>query len=496
MNGQTMHITEQHLHAVLTETFGIRDFRPSQKEIIGRVLEGGHSLVLMPTGMGKSLCYQLPALVMDGLTVVISPLISLMKDQVDSLKRLSVDAEYINSSLDRAERARRYRTIAGGGYRLLYVAPERFRNREFLEVISKRKISLLALDEAHCVSQWGNDFRPDYSRIGEFREVLGNPVTIALTATATREVQDDIIRKTGIAPSEMRIFNEGICRHNLSLETHHFIHDEEKFEAVHKLLGERKGAAIVYFNLIGSIERFAAWLEMKRVRFRVYHGKLNPEKRRTVQREFLDAPDALMLATNAFGMGIDRPDIRMIIHAEIPASIESYYQEIGRAGRDGLPSRCALMYCEDDLAVQIQFLEWKNPDAPFIRGAYRLMESLGDALNSHTYEDLQEKLVYKHRADHRLQTVLNLFDIFGVTAGSLDTLNLKLVSGLPGEIISEESITLKRERDRKRLIDMLQYAKTEACRRDYIHDYFGAGRRECGNCDNCNPGSPDGASGR
>ena len=474
--------SENEIHRVLRERFDIEDFRASQLEIIQHTLSGRHGLVLMPTGMGKSLCYQLPALLLPGLTLVLSPLISLMKDQTDKLVERGIDATFINSSLSKGQREERYRRLAAGDYTIVFVAPERFRKREFLDAVGSRAVSLLAVDEAHCVSQWGHDFRPDYSQIARFHEQTGRPTLLALTATATPSVQQDIIERSGLTPDTMRIFNEGVTRPNLSLAVEDVLDETEKFERIADLLESEPGTSIVYFNLIKSIDRFAEFVDRSghlKTKgggrpYRVYHGRLDPGERRRVQQEFIKSDRVRMLATNAFGMGIDRPDIRLIVHAEIPDSLEAYYQEIGRAGRDGLPSRCVLLYDQADLAVQMDFLQWKNPPADFIRKTYALLESLGESLPSYAYEDLQEKLVYKNKGDHRLQTVLGLFDHHGVTTGSAEVGGLQLVGELPEELVDPDYVAAKQQNDRQRLVDMVQYARADSGHRRIIHRYFGA----------------------
>ena len=344
--------------SVLKRRFGYESFRSTQQEIIERTLAGGNSLVIMPTGGGKSLCFQIPALVhaeefaklkvkdKPPLALVLSPLIALMKDQVDALQAKGIEATFVNSSLDRDERNRRYAQIANGQYALLYVTPERFRKEEFVAVLRKREIRLLAVDEAHCISEWGHDFRPDYTRVGEFRRELGNPTTIALTATATPDVQRDILKQLGIASfgnalEQCRLFHEGIRRPNLSLQVREVWGDDEKIENISEVVNRwSNSSGIVYYTLIRTLEEASDRLHKLGIEHVCYHGDLARNDRRRVQDGFMRKRCPLVLATNAFGMGIDKEDIRFVLHAEIPGSMESYYQEIGRAGRDGLPSEC------------------------------------------------------------------------------------------------------------------------------------------------------------
>lgn len=469
---------------ILKNFFGFDAFRGLQEEIIQRTLKNQHSLVIMPTGSGKSLTYQIPALNFDGLTVVISPLIALMKDQVDGLQKKSIDAAYINSSLNKEEREKRYKLVAEGHYRLLYVTPERFRKSEFVEILKKRTISLLAVDEAHCISEWGHDFRPDYTRLKEFRNLMSNPTTIALTATATPRVQDDIVIQLGLTRKEVKIFHEGIERENLFLECHEVWGEEEKLNHILEIIQQNPGNGIVYFVLIKDLNRMAELLRKKKVRYLKYHGDLGGEERKKIQDRFMGGENNLVLATNAFGMGIDKENIRYVTHAQIPSSLESYYQEIGRAGRDGRHSVCTLLYDEQDLNIQLQFIEWNNPSAGYYDRLYRLITDQSERVNAEGIEFVREQMTYKNRNDFRLETALGMLDRFGVTEGDLDSKNLTIISELSEELSSQESRDIKLKMEQKKLYQMVLYTKEETCRKAFIHRYFGLEYQEkCGVCD-------------
>lgn len=469
---------------ILKKYFGFDAFRGLQEEIIQRTLKNQHSLVIMPTGSGKSLTYQIPALNFDGLTVVISPLIALMKDQVDGLQKKSIDAAYINSSLNKEEREKRYKLVAEGHYRLLYVTPERFRKSEFVEILKKRTISLLAVDEAHCISEWGHDFRPDYTRLKEFRDLMSNPTTIALTATATPRVQDDIVIQLGLTPKEVKIFHEGIERENLFLECHEVWGEEEKLNHILEIIQQNPGNGILYFVLIKDLNRMAELLSKKKVRYLKYHGDLGGEERKKIQDRFMGGENNLVLATNAFGLGIDKVNIRYVTHAQIPSSLESYYQEIGRAGRDGRHSVCTLLYDEQDLNIQLQFIEWNNPAAGYYDRLYRLISDQSERVNAEGIDFVREQMTYKNRNDFRLETALGMLDRFGVTEGDLDSKNLTIISELPEELSSQENRDIKLKIEQEKLYQMVLYTKEETCRKAFIHRYFGLEYHEkCGVCD-------------
>lgn len=467
---------------VLNQTFGHTGFRGRQADVIDRVLGGGHTLVLAPTGSGKSLCYQVPALCLPGVTLVLSPLIALMKDQVDALTRRGVAATFINSSLSREQRESRYGDLARGEFKVVYVTPERFRKAEFCDAMGAVEVSLLAVDEAHCVSQWGHDFRPDYSRLAQIRERLGQPTTIALTATATAEVQADIVAQLGIAPSDIQTFHEGIDRPNLTLNVEEPYDMEAKLAAVQRLAGP---GSIVYFTLIKTLRAFSEPLRDAGFAHLNYHGDLDRHQRRGVQEDFLgngmagDAP--VVLATNAFGMGIDKADIRAVVHAELPGSLESYYQEIGRAGRDGKPGTCTLLYDQRDLATQMEFLRWANPDADFYVRVKNLIESDHEKIHAEGLEYLRRKLLHRQwKHDRRLDTALAMLERHGVLSPDSawreeDHPRLELVGELPDALLDPEVLAQKLRRGQEKLLALVNFAKLESSaeRKAFLNDYFG-----------------------
>ena len=361
----------------LKEHFGYDNFRTGQREVVEKLLSGDNLLGAFPTAFGKSICYQLPGLMLPGLTVIISPLISLMKDQVDTLQGRGIDsAGLLNSSLTPEERSQELKRLADGEIKLLYVSPERFRSRRFLNTLRSHEISLFVVDEAHCISQWGHDFRPDYLALRTAIQMV-NPYSVALlTATATPEVREDIVNQLHVEKCETII--QSVERPNLKFSVCEVPGESEKYQLLTKQLDQLTGKGIVYAGTRRQTEEIAEYLKGQGYRVDFYHGAREESERTRVQDAFFDDTAAgieIVVATNAFGMGIDKPDIRYVIHWTIAGSLEHYYQEAGRAGRDGEDSKCILFFCSGDRRLQDRFIEESAPNKLDLLNLLKLIEN-------------------------------------------------------------------------------------------------------------------------
>jgi len=461
------------LDDALHARFGLRAFRPGQREAALAVLEGRDLVAVMPTGAGKSLCFQLPALLLEGTTVVISPLIALMKDQVDGLRLRGIAAAALHSGLAPHERAAAEAALAAGRLALVYVAPERLGSPVFRDALERARPVRLVVDEAHCISQWGHDFRPDYRRLAAFRAELGVPAA-AFTATATPDVRADIAAQLGLRdPVEIIT---GFERPNLTLAVETCRTRDEKAAALARLVSEMGTPGIVYAATRKAVELWADFLTGEGLRTGRYHAGLSDDERSRVQNDFLGGRLDVITATNAFGMGVDKPDIRFVAHAELPGSVEAYYQEAGRAGRDGLPSRCTLLFSPADVRTQEFFMAGANPSVQLLRSAWRLM---GEGVSD---DDTVDRLSDRASGSMAAATAVRLLRRAAEAAG---------VSPGTGSIPLDDSVRqLKARRDRARLDMMVRYAFSRGCRTRYIYDYFAGGARRgaaprCGTCDVC-----------
>lgn len=476
------------LSQLLTENFPYKQFRGEQENILQRVMAGQDTLALMPTGMGKSLSFQFPAKVQKDLVLVISPLIALMEDQVQKAQGLGISATYLSSTLTREERETRQRRLGQGDYRLFYVTPERFRKPEFLEAVQKRRLFCLAVDEAHCISQWGHDFRPDYSRLGEFRELLGTPPVLGLTATATPAVQKDILKQLKMETTGKIIFG-GLERPNLQLHVHDVYGMDEKIRALIGLRHQVPGATIIYCSLIQTLKQVSGDLRRLGVDHLVYHGDLPASDRRRNLKRFTSEENPLMVATPAFGLGIDKENVRLLVHVEIPGSLESYYQEVGRAGRDGLPAQGHLFYDQDDVSIQMEFLKWSHPEPEFITQVYRLIEKNRGPLDQGGFDYLREQMSFRNRRDFRVESAVNILERWGCLVRAGSPFPYAAVQEPTPEVLEAENSPQLLKNQNQKLYDMVRYATTgDECRLLQIYDYFGhEGASKCGHCDVCRP---------
>lgn len=479
------------LQGVLDKYFKLSSFRNNQEAIVNAVLTKKDVLVVMPTGGGKSLCYQLPSLLLDGITIVVSPLISLMQDQLDALERLAIPATLINSTLSVNELNERFRNIYAGRYKLIYIAPERFRSNRFVETIKNLKISLFAIDEAHCISQWGHDFRPDYLWLGSAIANLGRPPIIALTATATPIVQDDIINSLKLQDPEK--FVSGFARPNLELRVVHAEKDVEKYGHLRRLVESQK-KGIIYCATRKRVEKVADILKTWDCSMVAYHAGLSDDERKKAQTKFIQGQADIAVATNAFGMGIDRPDLRFVAHFEMPGSLEAYYQEVGRAGRDGKPAICEFYYSYADKRIQEFFIEGSNPPKQMIQHVFRQL--IRDA-NLHnevllSIEDLAERSGYGKNS-MAVGTCLSVlsrarcierFDLPQQRIKGTRLLNPDLnPNNLP---IDYDALSVKENRDREKLETVIRFATSVSCRQQWILNYFGeSNSSHCNCCDHC-----------
>ncbi len=475
------------LRTALRDLFHFDHFQPGQEEVIARVMAGEDTLAILATGAGKSLCYQLPALILPGTTIVVSPLIALMKDQIDMLHERGVQAvTALNSTLTEDQEASAIARIASGEMKIVFVTPEKLEDDGFIDVLSTLTVPLFVVDEAHCISAWGHDFRPAYLNLGRVIGQLGDPTVLALTATATPAVREDILIQLGI-PTVKPIV-KGFDRPNLRYEVRRAESETEKLKALKELFeGDLEGTGIIYTATIKNALEVQRYLhDSLNLPAAVYHSKLQKHDRIAVHELFMDEAIRAVVATNAFGLGIDKPNIRFVVHYDLPGSVEAYTQEAGRAGRDGNLSRCILLYRMSDTRVQNYFLTGKYPDVEEVQKVFGTLEFFGGQEGGVSLTDLRK---ISQLPLTKLKVILALLKKSGfIETSSRAKYTLTDNARENREmVLNLANYETKKSYDQSKLAMMLQYAEVSSCRRRFILNYFGEEftAPNCGACDNC-----------